>query len=1386
MTIDATALFDEQALRPPAGDPSRFGRRWRLVGAGLSNIWLYGDLELPATSGRLLLRGPNGTGKTTALEALWPYLLDLNAARLAAGKARPTTLRLLMSTGATKKRRYGYAWISLASPDTEEIHSYGVRLQYSEGASPPVKVIPFTVPGRPLHELALHGPGRAPLMAEQFTEAVEAAGGHIFDSDTAYVTELAARMWQCSAVDAALLASRLRDVRNPTLLGEVSPAGAATALRASLPGVSDDVIVATAEALEGSAATREAFARDNADAQALGEFADLWSGHVTDVANNVHTDAVETAGEQQRLRQELQRLHAARDGAVRRRDQLSAKQNGLKEEQQELAGHIEALKDSEPFKQAGVLAQLSETVKAQEATAAAQVGSLIDSAHAVAATTRDVRGSLASLLSDVEDLDNATGQIDPARPPAISCLQYDVRPAAVLAVADVTADPGPTLVLKAEPQQLLDVADIWADAAAKRRRRADSAQLMVGQHKPVQAALTDAEKADQLSSAAVERAERSAEHARREDTIARKASSDLLDAIIDWSRRDDVMQLYRDEHMHGDGVQLVTAEEVEQLRPADPAQVLSTAETWTEATSAYTSRIAAQLRQDADTASQQERELREQAAAHRHEAAELRSGRVLPLPRPDWADEPDDSTAFGAAIDWRDNVSEQDRNRVELALATAGVLSATLREGGMVTARWSLTDKRSECSDNLSSVLTVDQTHPHAAAAERVLRRIALRATASRTAVADGDTQALVIGRDGTFAVGVAVAAPAGTRAGEDAPVASYIGAAQRRAAALRQADEHDRLAVDLDEQADTRREAARNLLSRRAAIEAAGAAFPSRQALRTAESNRASSARMADDDRTTADERGREALTAHDKHRRLTRQWTDDVLALDLPADVGQLTSIAQKGQQDARELESAATRLRTRAARDLKSIVDRAADVARRRDQLPEQLARARSAHATATKTASKLATLEADSGADVAATLRELEGAESRAGEVADLLITGAAAVQEAAEEAARYDGRIETTETAAAAAQPKADLARAALRRLLAAPGVADVLLNSEPVQEDDLLDQIGQALSGRKTTARRTMLAGYDDVRARLAGTWALDNAELVGDLQTYALTHRDAQYTPPQAARRAEHLALQAQQALASAEEQALRDFIIGRLPVAISTAWTHLHSWVNEVNKKMRSATASSGVGVQVRVSLSDDMSPAARRVYELCCKTSLALRTDADNAELGAALQSLMDAADGETMTERITAAVDVRDWVDVHYEVTRPGAEKAERWGQRTGLSGGERRLVVLAPMLAAIAAAYDRFTPTALRLAALDEVPAEVDEQGREGLARYLAALDLDVICTSYLWDGAPGAWDGIDAHDLEAGPDGTVVAFPMLIRGDETLPGDQLVGSSDVR
>ena len=355
-----------------------------------------------------------------------------------------------------------------------------------------------------------------------------------------------------------------------------------------------------------------------------------------------------------------------------------------------------------------------------------------------------------------------------------------------------------------------------------------------------------------------------------------------------------------------------------------------------------------------------------------------------------------------------------------------------------------------------------------------------------------------------------------------------------------------------------------------------------------------------------------------------------------------------------------------------------------------------------------------------------------------------------------------------------------------RQLLAVPGVNDVLFSArtEPadIPDDDLLAAIAAATTGKATNAKRTVREREESARAALAGIWSLDPGIDHPELESYVLTHRDIAYTPISAHRHAAELAARAETALKEAEASALRDFVVGKMPKAISRGWETMMDWRREVNEKMRNARASSGVSVQVKLSVRSDLSAPARTVYELLCKTADGQRLPEARAQVGGALQSLIAGAEGDDMHARVDNAVKIADWVDVTYEVSREGKPPTV-WGSRTGLSGGERRLVVLAPMLAAVAAAYDRISTRGLRLAALDEVPAEVDERGREGLARYIAELDLDLVCTSYLWDGAPGAWDGVDAHDLEADEHGTVVAFPMLVRGLTPLPGDTFVQPS---
>src|SRR6266545_2582208 len=112
--------------------------RWAPTRAGILNVWRYYDEIFEFHNGRLLLRGPNGTGKSKALELLLPFLFDANlrASRLSTfGTGERTMHWNLMGDGATGTTRVGYVWMefSLHRPGdgTRSWFCCGARLQAS-------------------------------------------------------------------------------------------------------------------------------------------------------------------------------------------------------------------------------------------------------------------------------------------------------------------------------------------------------------------------------------------------------------------------------------------------------------------------------------------------------------------------------------------------------------------------------------------------------------------------------------------------------------------------------------------------------------------------------------------------------------------------------------------------------------------------------------------------------------------------------------------------------------------------------------------------------------------------------------------------------------------------------------------------------------------------------------------------------------------------------------------------------------------------------------------------------------------------------------------------------------------------------------------------------
>ena len=1393
----------------PVTRPERFTNRWTLAAAGLANVWRFGDLDLRAPSGRLLFRGANGTGKTTALEALAPYLLDLNARKLAAGKARPTSLSSLMKEGSGGKRRIGYAWLTFAAAgdpapgaDTGDAsgapgpqQTWGVRLQFSPNASPQIKQVPFTVPGRPLVDLDLYGPGRAALSAEEFTAAVNAAGGHVFDSSDEYVAHLARTVWSTSSTQLEHMAGLIRNIRNPSTLATVSPNDAAATLRENLPSVDRTVLEATAEALAASDATRDAFSRDREAAATLGHFAAAWTGHVADVVTKARANAADA----HRDLLDAERRHRAAVKDERTKDAVRADEQknhaAATTRAQKAAARLSALEQSEAYRAALELGTLQDGL----AAAKTHARTTLDQLEGVARHVRERSERLERDLAEVaEQVHEAAASLDPddqaQAGEASTSVAWTTTARSTLAVGTRTIQPGPALDITTTVDDLTALAGTWEQQADASSARADRAQLAASKYRDeVEKARTTAERAERAAALQRERSEDARESLTQATSAAAQARDAFFDAVTTWVG----------EYPELAGEALTTATSVTDdptSEAPEPAQLLSEAADWVTETTAIVLDTAARATAEANRLKERAEALATEAADLRGEARRLRDGELLPLPRPTWA-AGDDTPAVGEALSWMKSFAD-DPNRagLEEALAASGLLGAVIDTAGVRGTSpsghpWVLTGTTHGTgapSRSLLEVIDVDPAAPGVEAITDALRAVELVDTLGQA----NSTVGLVVCLDGTFRTGTFTGDPLraddGTRRDPAAP--TYVGAHQRHAAALARAEQLETQAAALDLEATQVRAAAEQEAAAATQVRRDAATFPATGPLQTAEATRAAAATSAaaEEQRTLKAEADAKAAaaTAH----AAAGDWTRWCTALDLPADVEALRGVREKAQARARDYTQAARAVTRNAAPRLRRLGSDAATDARNALRLESLHAEAICAHGRATDQAETVRAHQETLGKDAQEILEMREQAREDAEKAAEKVSAAEARARDARDEHIRAQSSVTSTRDRLQERQPGTRAAITALRELLETPGVQNALRGPDPEpgeetpaeaptsdEESDaatrLLAQAAALLSGHRAVGRKLLNERYDQARAQLAGTWTLDHAEAVGELSTYVLIYRDETFTPAAAARHAQKIAEQAEAALREAEEAALRDFIIGRLPSAIGVAWQRILDWKDQVNDKMKDATASSGVGVQVAIKPAAEITAAMKTVYTLCCKTSDADRTAEQAREVGTALRSLIDAAEGQTTVEKLTAAVDVREWADVRYWVTRPGSEPTP-WGSRTGLSGGERRLVVIAPMLAAIAAGWDSLADGGLRLVLLDEVPAEVDEAGREALARYIAELDLDLLCTSYLWDGAPGAWDGIDAWDFEASDDGLVVAFGAHIRGLVSLPGEE--------
>ncbi|WP_067689710.1 SbcC/MukB-like Walker B domain-containing protein [Nocardia jejuensis] len=219
------------------------GVRFVPTRAGIVNLWDYRDQEFCFADGRLVLRGPNGSGKTKALEVLFPFVLDgrIEPRRLNpfAGEERTMKSNLLYRK---QESAYSYVWMEFARGtwDEPETVTVGIGMRATRSADKVTRWY-FVADGRVGVDFSLLGPDDRPLTRKQLAEQI--GSDAIVDRPVEYRAAIDARMFGLGQQRYDQLINLILTLRRPQLAKNLDPRGLSQALTDGLRPLDEQMIL---------------------------------------------------------------------------------------------------------------------------------------------------------------------------------------------------------------------------------------------------------------------------------------------------------------------------------------------------------------------------------------------------------------------------------------------------------------------------------------------------------------------------------------------------------------------------------------------------------------------------------------------------------------------------------------------------------------------------------------------------------------------------------------------------------------------------------------------------------------------------------------------------------------------------------------------------------------------------------------------------------------------------------------------------------------------------------------------------------------------------------------------------------------------------------------
>ena len=348
--------------------------RFRPTRAGVINVWDYADEEFVFADGRLVLRGHNGSGKTKALEVLFPFVFDGVAAarRLDPFSGDNRTMKSnLLYRG--QEAEYGYVWMEFARaepgeggrpapPDETVTLVIGLRAHRNRDG---VRSSFFVTGKRLGVDFGLLGPDSRPLTDRQLRETLEP--GAAYKTATEYRDAVDARLFGLGRERYTQLLDLLLALRRPLLAKDLDPGKVSDTLTAGLSPVDEDLVDQAARDFENLAAVQRLFddlnAADSAVTAFMADYTTYLQVHAKAKLDRVQAGLDGATGHARVIAEalaEVARASRARDAAAEARDAAEA-------ERATLGARLGALKSHDAYRKQGDLDRMRTQIATTEA-----------------------------------------------------------------------------------------------------------------------------------------------------------------------------------------------------------------------------------------------------------------------------------------------------------------------------------------------------------------------------------------------------------------------------------------------------------------------------------------------------------------------------------------------------------------------------------------------------------------------------------------------------------------------------------------------------------------------------------------------------------------------------------------------------------------------------------------------------------------------------------------------------------------------------------------------------------------------------------------------------------------------------------------------------------